>query len=383
MRSCWTRIRSGRYERPKVPLARIGVLGGGQLGRMLALAGIPLGLSFRFYEPGDPSPVARLGDVVCSSWGDRAALTDFARGLDVCTYEVENVPVEAAELVSTITTLRPSRDALACGRDRFAEKQLFEQLAIPTPAWRPVTKLSELVETARVLGLPLLVKVRTLGYDGRGVFVARFPADLESAWTSLGGADAVAEAMVTYDRELSVLAVRGEDGSDASYPVVENVHVEGILHSTRVPAPGLSEEVVASARDAARRIVRHLDYVGVLALELFQCGNQLLANEIAPRVHNSGHWTIDAAEMSQFENHLRAILGLPLGSTGQTARAAMVNLIGHVPAARSLLLPGVHLHDYGKTPRPNRKVGHVTITASDDEQLAARLSQLRQVLAQG
>jgi len=363
-----------------MPLARVGVLGGGQLGRMLALAGIPLGLSFRFYEPGDPSPVRPLGEVVSRPWDDRAALAEFARGLDVCTFEVENVPVEAAEVVGATTAMRPSPVALACGRDRFAEKRLFERLGIPTAAWRPVTGPGELAGAVEALGLPLVVKARTLGYDGRGVATVRSAADVERAWAMLGCPEAVAEELVPFDRELSILAARGTGGDEALYPIVENVHVEGMLRRTAVPARDLAEGAAAAARAAVGAIVRDLDFAGVLALELFQHGDRILANEIAPRVHNSGHWTIDAAETSQFENHLRAILGLPLGPGRQTACAVMVNLVGEVPAAARLLAPGVHLHDYGKTPRPNRKVGHVTVTAPDAGSLAARLRELRGTL---
>jgi 5-(carboxyamino)imidazole ribonucleotide synthase len=225
-----------------------------------------------------------------------------------------------------------------------------------------------------------VLKARTLGYDGRGVVIVRSRPELESAWTRLGEVDTVAEALVPYDRELSVLTVRGGNGSEATYPIVENVHVEGMLRLTRAPAPNLPGEVKAAIDGAVRGIVRYLDYVGVLALELFQCGDEVLANEIAPRVHNSGHWTIDAAETSQFENHLRAILGLPLGATDQMAKAATVNLIGQIPSAESLLSSGVHLHDYGKAPRPNRKVGHLTVAAPDDESLLVRLTRLRDAL---
>jgi 5-(carboxyamino)imidazole ribonucleotide synthase len=239
-----------------------------------------------------------------------------------------------------------------------------------------VTGPADMAAAVETVGLPLVLKARSLGYDGRGIAVVRSRPDLEPAWDRLGRVQVVAEALVAFDRELSALVVRGLDATEVAYPVVENMNADGMLRVTRAPAPRLPEEIADLAQDWALRIAREHDHVGVLALELFQCGDRLLANEIAPRVHNSGHWTIDAAETSQFANHLRAILGLPLGSTEETACAAMLNLVGEVPDAASVLLEGVHLHVYGKLPRPGRKVGHVTVTAQDSEVLGRRLAAL-------
>jgi 5-(carboxyamino)imidazole ribonucleotide synthase len=324
----------------------VACIGGGQLGRMLGLAGIPLGLRFRFLDPSPDAPAAEVGDLVVGAYDDPAALTRLAVGADVVTYEFENVPVDAARSVGAVP---PSR-ALELGQDRLTEKELFTRLGIPTARYGATTDT----------GLPALVKSRRLGYDGKG---QRLAWEHEPV-----GEHELAEELVEFERELSIVAVRGRDGETRYWPPAENVHRDGILRLSRAPAP---DAPTRAAEEIATRLLDELGYVGVIALELFEVGGRLLANEFAPRVHNTGHWTIDGAETSQFENHLRAILGLPLGSTAARAPAAMVNLIGGLPEVGALLaLPGAHVHLYGKEARPGRKLGHVTLVGATDTAVA-------------
>jgi 5-(carboxyamino)imidazole ribonucleotide synthase len=322
-------------------LAVVGVIGGGQLGRMLALAGIPLGLSFGFLDPAEDAPAGEVGELLVGAYDDPVLLDRLADGADAVTYEFENVPVEAARRVGAI----PAAGALEVAQDRLVEKRLFRQIGIPT------ARIDDEVET-----FPALLKPRVLGYDGKGQrLVEKRPGSVPGH---------VLEERVAFDRELSLLAVRGRDGETRFWPLVENVHEDGILRMSRAPAADAPQ---AEAEEYARRILRELDYVGVLALELFDVRGQLLGNEIAPRVHNTGHWTIEGSATSQFENHLRAILGLPLGST-ESRPSLLVNLIGAIPDADAVLrIPGAHLHLYGKEPRPGRKLGHVTLVEPTPE----------------
>jgi 5-(carboxyamino)imidazole ribonucleotide synthase len=353
---------------------KVGILGGGQLGRMLALAGYPLGFRFRFLDPAADAPAGHLAELVVAPYDDPAGLERFAAGLDVATYEFENVPAAAAAYLTDHVVVFPPRRALEVGQDRLAEKECFRSLGIPTSPFRAVDDLEGLRRAVEELGLPAVLKTRRLGYDGKGQYVLREPADIDRAWEAIGGVPLLLEGFVAFDRELSILAVRGRDGATAFYPLVENRHEEGILRLTTAPAPGLDPALQRAAETLAGRVLAEFDYVGVLAIELFQRGDELLANELAPRVHNSGHWTIEGAETSQFENHLRAICGLPLGATAPRGHVAMINLIGTIPdAAAVLAIPGAHLHLYGKAPRPRRKVGHVTVLADDPETLRRRV----------
>ena len=320
----------------------VACIGGGQLGRMLGLAGLPLGLELRFLDPAPDACAGAVGELVVGAYDDPDGLERLARGADVVTYEFENVPVEAAARVGAV----PGVAALERGQDRLHEKELFRSLGIPT------ARFGSLEET----GLPALVKTRRLGYDGKG---QRRVVEPEAI-----GVDELAEELVPFDRELSVVGVRGRDGETRFWPVGENVHRDGILRVTRAPAPDAPQR---EAEELCAALLDELGYVGVLAVELFEVDGRLLANEFAPRVHNTGHWTIDGAETSQFENHLRAILGLPLGPTGARAPSVMVNLIGTVPPVEELLaLPGARVHLYGKEPRAGRKVGHVTLVDPDE-----------------
>jgi 5-(carboxyamino)imidazole ribonucleotide synthase len=321
----------------------VACIGGGQLGRMLGLAGLPLGLSFRFLDPAADACAGAVGELVVGEYGDPEALARLADGASVVTYEFENVPVDAAAGVGAV----PGVAALERGQDRLHEKELFRSLGIPT------ARFGDLEAT----GVPALVKTRRLGYDGKG------QRRVETIEPLADGE--LAEELVPFDRELSIVCVRGRDGETRFWPVGENVHREGILRVTRVPGQDARQ---AEAEAICTTLFDALDYVGVIAVELFEAGGRLLANEFAPRVHNTGHWTIDGAVTSQFENHLRAILGLPLGATEAKGRSVMVNLVGSVPPLRELAaLPGAHVHLYGKEPRAGRKVGHVTLTDPDEE----------------
>lgn len=349
-------------------MMRIGVLGGGQLGRMLALAGLPLGLRFRFLDPARDCPAAELGEHICAPFDDAAALERFADGLDVVTYEFENVPVVTARTLAASLPVRPGPLALEVGQDRCDEKGFLRSLGVQTADYLAVASRAALAAAVEDLGLPVVVKSRRQGYDGRGQAVLRAGADLDAAWSAIGSVPAIVESFVPFRRELSLVVARAADGTLASYPVVENVHRHGILWTTRAPAPGWSPDLQARAEGYARVLLERLDYVGVLTIELFERDDgELLVNEIAPRVHNSGHWTIEGAPTSQFANHVRAVAGLPLGAVRPAGHAAMVNLIGSIPEQRRILeVPGAHLHLYGKEPRPGRKLGHVTVCADTE-----------------
>jgi 5-(carboxyamino)imidazole ribonucleotide synthase len=355
----------------------IGILGGGQLGYMLALAGYPLGLRFRFLDPSPEAPVGRIAPRVTGDFSDRAALEKFAHGLEVVTYEFENVPVDAVHFLAKKVSVFPPPGALEAAQDRLREKQLFEKLSIATTEFASVPASSDLDLALKKVGLPAVLKTRRMGYDGKGQWLLRTQEDVRMAKDGLPRLPFIAERLVPFTRELSVLAVRGKAGETAFYPLVENHHRNGILRLSLAPAPGVGPEIQKAAEDAARKVLESLQYVGVLAIEFFECDGKLLANEMAPRVHNSGHWTIEGAVTSQFENHLRAINGFPLGSTTPIGASAMINLIGELPvSAQVLAIPSAHLHLYGKEPRPGRKLGHVTLRAPFLDQLTSRFSAL-------
>jgi 5-(carboxyamino)imidazole ribonucleotide synthase len=343
---------------------------------MLALAGIPLDVRFRFLDPVDGAPASAVGELVVGALGDEAALIEVARGATVVTYEWEGVPADAARFLAHEVPVRPGARSLEVAQDRLTEKDTFRLLGIGTPAFSAVDSRADL-DTAvdAVGGLPAVLKTRRGGYDGKGQAVLLSPADLDAAWADLGeSAPLILESLVPFDRELSVLAVRGLDGTVACWPLVENRHEGGILRVSRAPAPRVDDALQARGEALATQLLEYLDHVGVLAVELFDVGGELLANEIAPRVHNSGHWTIEGALTSQFENHVRAVLGWPLGATAARGPSAMVNCIGVMPSRDAVLaISGAHLHDYGKAPRPGRKLGHITVIADDDAELAARL----------
>ncbi len=338
----------------------IGIVGAGQLGRMMALAGYPLGLEFLFLDKDARTPGGQVAPLIAGELTDRALLGELAQRCEVLTFDWENIPVEALENLPGEARIAPPLRALAAAQDRLSEKRTFELLGIPTTRYAAVDSRAALETAVQSIGLPGVLKTRRMGYDGKGQFVLRTPADLDAAWEALGRTPLLYENLVPFDAEVSVIAVRGTDGTVAFYPLNRNVHREGILRLTR--APYGSASLVRQAQRAARKLLEHFHYVGVLTIEFFVKRGKLIANEMAPRVHNSGHWTIEGAHTSQFENHVRAIAGLPLGSTAARGHCAMINLIGELPARDPLLeVPGLHWHDYGKSARPGRKLGHVTL----------------------
>lgn len=355
----------------------IGILGGGQLGYMLALAGYPLDFHFRFLDPSPQAPVGRIAQRVTAEYTDFEALEKFAHGIALVTYEFENVPVEAARFLQKMVPVYPDPAALETAQDRRTEKQLFQKLGIPTTEFAVVESAQQLEASLRKIGFPAIVKTCRFGYDGKGQWMLRSAEDAHRLTQEMPGAPLVLEKFVNFSRELSILAIRGRKGEIAFYPLVENHHRDGILRLSIAPAPRLSADLQKEAENAARHVLEALDYVGVLAIELFDCEGRLLANEMAPRVHNSGHWSIEGAVTSQFENHLRAVSGLPLGATRTLGFSAMLNLIGELPEPNEVLaIADAHLHVYGKSLRPGRKVGHVTVRADSASQLTERLHQL-------
>jgi 5-(carboxyamino)imidazole ribonucleotide synthase len=343
---------------------RIGILGAGQLGRMLALAGYPLGFQFRAFDVTADAVGGHVMPLTVGSFTDHEALAEFASGLEVVTYEFENVPVAAAEFLARRLPVHPPPAALEASQERIAEKTFFQKLGIPTPRFQAVSSRSSLTAAVASVGLPAVLKTCRLGYDGKGQQVLRQPADLDSAWNLLGGVPLILEGFVPFDREVSIVAVRGTTDESVYYPLVQNHHQGGILKQTLAPVAQASTTLQRQAEDYAARVLSALHYVGTLAIEFFQVGEQLIANEMAPRVHNSGHWTMEGAATSQFDNHLRAITGLPLGPTHLHGHVGMINILGGHPELTPLLrLPHTHVHFYGKAPHPGRKLGHVTIVA--------------------
>lgn len=361
--------------------ARIGILGAGQLGRMLGLAGRSLGLELTFLDPTEGSPAAAVGELIVAEYTDASALSRLGQA-DVVTFEFENVPVAAVRQLEAHCRVFPSSAALEVAQDRLHEKTCFRALGIGTAPFEAVGSWPELQAALSRIGLPAVLKTRRFGYDGKGQALLRTEAEARVAFERLGEAPLILEGFVKFQRELSAIAVRSRTGEVACYPLVQNHHHAGILRKTIAPALGVTAELQSAANQHIEKLLAHLDYVGVLALELFQVDGELLANEIAPRVHNTGHWTIEGARTSQFENHLRAILGVPLGSTEAISPCAMLNLIGHAPDAAAVLrVPDANLHWYGKEPRPGRKVGHVTVRAPDAATLEQRVSDLERVIA--
>jgi len=355
---------------------RIGILGGGQLGRMIALAAYPLGASSAVLEPAAGSSAAQVCGHVPGEFDDLRALYELTKVSDVVTFEFENVPVESARWLAERVPVYPPPRALEVSQERLAEKRFFQSLGIPTPPFAGIENEADFHTAIRDIGLPAVLKTRRFGYDGKGQAVIRTQADADAAWQRLGGRPLILEGFVRFDRELSIIAVRGRDGQIVTYPLIENTHIDGILHRSIAPAPDLGEELTERAAEFASRVLTELDYVGVLTIEWFQDGSRLLANEMAPRVHNSGHWTIEGALTSQFENHARAVCGLPLGRADAVGYSVMYNFIGTVPAVAAVLAnPDAHLHLYGKSSRPGRKVGHVTLRTGSRSELEAKLPE--------
>ncbi len=357
---------------------KVGVLGAGQLGRMLALAGMPLGHTFSFYDTAESPCTQSLGPTTVGRFDDEKALAAFAATCDVVTYEFENVPCNAAHAINSKLPVYPPPRALEVSQDRVVEKEFLQSLDIPTPNFRAASSEAELLDAVSAVGTPCVVKTRRLGYDGKGQARVASPDDARRAWRELGGVPLIVEAFVPFTRELSVIGVRGQDGKTKTYPLSFNIHRAGILHRSEIPAPGITPELSREAHQIAAKVLNELQYVGVLAIELFEVGGKLLANEMAPRVHNSGHATIDGSVTSQFENHVRAITGMELGSVVSRCPAVMYNTIGTLPdLTRVETLQNAKIHLYGKEPRPGRKLGHITLVSPSPDDDKALESLIR------
>jgi len=358
---------------------KVGILGAGQLGRMLALAGIPMNLEFVLFDPAPDACGQSLGEFINAFFDDEAQLQAFAAQVDVITVEFEHIPVKSLDWLSQHVTVYPPSIAVATAQDRLLEKQLFSQLNIPSANYQAIDDVETFIDYCLVKQQPLIAKSRHAGYDGKGQARINTKADIKSAWDTLAGVPLIVENKVHFDREVSIIAVRDQHGNTVFYPLCENTHDNGILHCTQVK---LNDPMQAQAQSYAQRVMDALNYVGVLTFEFFDCQGQLLANEIAPRVHNSGHWSIEGADSSQFENHLRAICGMPLGSTDICGPTAMINLIGEMPPRDMVLaVEGAHWHNYGKKPRVGRKLGHITLRANEQQQFEERLSKLENMLS--
>lgn len=358
---------------------KVGILGGGQLARMMALAGIPLGLQFRFLDPAADACASSLGDLLQAGFDDDAAAAELGRAVDVATFDFENVPAATAAALMEHCPLYPGVAALQQCQDRLVEKTLLQDLDIAVPPFMAVNTRPELLAAVDRLGFPCVMKTRRLGYDGKGQAVLRQPEDLERAWQRLGGHDLIVEAFVDYAAECSLIAVRSQQGEVRAWPLTRNVHADGVLVLSH---PGnLDQALQQQAEVIAQKLLQHFDYVGVMTVEFFLANDQLMVNEIAPRVHNSGHWTINAASTSQFENHLRAICTLPLGSTEQVRPSLMFNWLGQLPDPAQLLsFAELHWHDYGKEARAGRKLGHATLTAASEAELQKASTAVAQTL---
>jgi 5-(carboxyamino)imidazole ribonucleotide synthase len=344
------------------PGSTIGILGGGQLGRMLALAAARLGLNCHIYAPEADSPAFAVAAAhTVAAYDDLAALSEFAAAVDVVTYEFENVPAETAQALAAHKPLSPSAQALATAQDRVAEKTFISGLGIAVAPFAAVADEASLAAAAARIGIPAILKTRRFGYDGKGQVKLTGDLSPQAAWAEIGRAPAILEGYVAFDKEISVIAARGRDGSVAVYDVPENLHRDHILHTSTVPA-GISPAVRRRAQEIGDTIVSALDYVGVMGIELFLAGEDLVVNEIAPRVHNSGHWTMDACHISQFEQHIRAVAGWPLGSPVRHSDVVMTNLLGEEVHGWGEIArePDVAIHIYGKAEaRRGRKMGHV------------------------
>ncbi len=358
---------AGTSTAPLPPGSWIGILGAGQLGRMLAMAAARLGFKCHIYADASWPAFDVAAAHTVAPYDDPEALARFASGIAVATYEFENIPVPTVELLSHTIPVRPGAQALEAAQDRINEKRLARRLGAKTADFAPVASVAAIeLLIDKGFAVPTVLKTRRFGYDGKGQFKLKSRSDATSAWASMNGQPSILESFVPFDREVSLVAARGLDGTFAAFPLTENEHRNHILHRSVAPARATAE-TAAEAEAIARRIADELDYVGVLTIEFFaidgENGTDLYVNEMAPRVHNSGHWTLDVADTSQFEQHIRAIAGWPLGSPALTAPAAeMVNLIGPEIEdwANLASTPGVHIHHYGKNEaRPGRKMGHI------------------------
>jgi 5-(carboxyamino)imidazole ribonucleotide synthase len=338
----------------------VGIVGAGQLGRMLALSGYPIGVRCLFLDRSADTPGAQVAPSLIGDLEDAALLAELAQRSDVVTFDWENISGSALEPLEKITQIRPPRVALELSQDRLAEKALFARLKIPVAAHHAIDSREDLIHATQKIGLPGVLKTRRLGYDGKGQYVLHAPQDVDPAWAAIGGTSLIYEKFQDFSREVSLVGVRSASGQAVFYPLSSNTHAGGILRYST--APFVNARLERSARLYLKRVMNALDYIGVLTIEFFVVRGALVANEMAPRVHNSGHWTIEGCVTSQFENHLRAVCDMPLGSTRALGHTAMINFLGLMPNRECLLgIDGLAYHDYGKTARPGRKLGHCTI----------------------
>jgi len=341
-----------------VTIQTIGIIGGGQLARMLALAGIPLGYKFIFLDTYAECPAGDLGEVIIAQYDDQVKLLELASRCDVLTFDFENVPATALNKIVKQVDFHPSSNALKTAQDRLSEKTLFDELGIPTPDFLNIESKQD-IDKAKDFPFPAILKTRRLGYDGKGQVRISSHTELMAAWNELGNTECLLEGFVQFDFEVSQIAVRDTDGNIKFYPLTENRHQNGILVESNAPYENIKLEKLAQSH--TKKLLEKFNYVGILAIEFFVNGNSLIINEMAPRVHNSGHWTIEGTLSSQFENHIRAITGLPLGDTAAICKTKMVNCLGEMPSRKESLKDfSAHYHDYAKAARPGRKVGHIT-----------------------
>ncbi|MAD91582.1 MAG: 5-(carboxyamino)imidazole ribonucleotide synthase [Gammaproteobacteria bacterium] len=352
---------------------RIGIIGAGQLGQMLGFAAKKLGIECQYLDPSINPPASNVGKVIQSSFDDPAALLSLSDKCDVITYEFENVPCEALEKIEKITPVYPPLNALKHSQDRLDEKKLFDILKIPLPKYHAIETPKDMEEALNSLGMPMIIKTRRFGYDGKGQFFIKNKNDLDLAWNELGGQPLIAEQFLKFDYEVSCIGTRNLNRDINIYPLSQNIHLDGILRTSKSPLK--DSELTGKAATYVNQLLEYLDYVGVLALELFVKDGNLYANEFAPRVHNSGHWSIEGSETSQFENHIRAVSGLPLGSVSSTGYAGMINLIGKISNDTKKLKIG-KFYDYGKMPREGRKLGHITVVSKTQNERDALLEAI-------
>lgn len=360
---------------------KIGVLGAGQLGRMLALSAYPLGHQMRFLALSEEDPSSLLGKTFIHN-NNPEMVSNFADSSDIVTYESENTDVTIVNEISKNTKVYPSDKSLYISQHRGREKALLDTLKIPCAPYQMVNSLDDLKSAIKNIGIPSILKTATDGYDGKGQFLIKSEAQIDEAWEKMSGVDAILEGFINFKRELSLIAVRGIDGSLEYYPLVENSHHEGILRLTIAPAQNISVSLQNKAEEYMSSLLKEIKHVGVLTIELFESDDGLLVNEIAPRVHNSGHWTIEGAQTSQFENHIRAITESPLGQTTMTSKfSAMINIIGvHGPIQKVLKTKNAHLHLYNKAERTGRKLGHITLTSNSIDELNKTIDSLKEYL---
>ena len=360
---------------------KIGVLGAGQLGRMLALSAYPLGHQMRFLALSEEDPSSLLGKTFIHN-NNPEMVSNFADSSDIVTYESENTDVTIVNEISKNTKVYPSDKSLYISQHRGREKALLDTLKIPCAPYQMVNSLDDLKSAIKNIGIPSILKTATDGYDGKGQFLIKSESQIDEAWEKMSGVDAILEGFINFKRELSLIAVRGIDGSLEYYPLVENSHHEGILRLTIAPAQNISVSLQNKAEEYMSSLLKEIKHIGVLTIELFESDDGLLVNEIAPRVHNSGHWTIEGAQTSQFENHIRAITESPLGQTTMTSKfSAMINIIGvHGPIQKVLKTKNAHLHLYNKAERTGRKLGHITLTSNSIDELNKTIDSLKEYL---